>query len=171
MYYRTRTYLAGDWDGDGEAIEKIHEWNEGDKWALSFSDAHKLMQARDSSLNCSIKRSLCERLNTSKRFVLVVGYGTTSRRAGMCCYCHKNGSCIYKVYWREFSSFIEFECDKAAAMYKEGKMEIIVLYNFIHCDKNYCPSVLRSIGKHVAMKEVVDGEVCWDYRAVRYALS
>ena len=40
---------------------------------LSFVDAHELTQARDTSLPCSIKRFLRERLDASKTFVLVVG--------------------------------------------------------------------------------------------------
>lgn len=27
MYYRTKTYLAGDWTGDKAAIDKLHSWN------------------------------------------------------------------------------------------------------------------------------------------------
>lgn len=30
MAYRTKTYLAGDWTGDKDAIDKIHEWNDSD---------------------------------------------------------------------------------------------------------------------------------------------
>ena len=26
MYYRTRTYLAGDWDGDNDLIQQIKDW-------------------------------------------------------------------------------------------------------------------------------------------------
>lgn len=24
--YRTKTYIAGDWDGDSDAINKLYEW-------------------------------------------------------------------------------------------------------------------------------------------------
>jgi len=64
---RTKTYIAGDWDHDQDAVEQLHKWNESKKWSLSFSDAHKLTQARDSSLNCSIKQSLAVRMNSSKK--------------------------------------------------------------------------------------------------------
>ena len=73
MYYRTRTYIAGDWDHDKDAVEALHRWNESSKYGLSFSDAHELKQAKDTSLNCSIKRSLAERLDASKTFILIVG--------------------------------------------------------------------------------------------------
>lgn len=71
MYYRTRTYIAGDWDHDKDAVEALYWWNESSRYGLSFSDAHELKQARDTSLNCSIKKSLAERLDASKTFILI----------------------------------------------------------------------------------------------------
>ncbi|MBR3624008.1 MAG: hypothetical protein IKN43_11765 [Selenomonadaceae bacterium] len=171
MYYRTRTYIAGDWDGDSDVIEQIHKWNEGDRWSLSFSDAHDLMQARDPSLNCSIKKSLSERLNASKRFVLIVGSGTNSRRAGMCRYCKQDSNCQYKSNWHENLSFIEYECYRAYKLYSEGKIDVVVLYNATICDKKRCPPTLREIGTHVAMKEYVNYRTQWSYEAVKKALQ
>lgn len=84
MYYRTRTYIAADWDTDSDAVEQLRKWNDGNYWSLSFSDAHDLTQARDSSLNCSIKNSLRTRLEASKTFVLIVGKNTLSVRSGSC---------------------------------------------------------------------------------------
>lgn len=78
MYYRTRTYIAADWDGDKNAVDVLYSWNDNKYLALSFTNAHDLMQARDSSLNCSIKNSLKERMDASKTFVLIVGSNTTS---------------------------------------------------------------------------------------------
>ena len=52
--YRTKTYIAGDWDGDANAIQKLYDWKKSDWYTLDFVDAHSLTQARDSSLNCSI---------------------------------------------------------------------------------------------------------------------
>ena len=54
MYYRTRTYIAGDWDHDKDAVDALHRWNDSSRYGLSFSDAHELKQARDTSLNRSI---------------------------------------------------------------------------------------------------------------------
>ena len=74
MYYRTKTYLAGDWDGDRDAIDKIHEWNGSDYYSLfDFVDVHEFVQARDDSLPCSIKRSLAERMRMCKNFLIIVG--------------------------------------------------------------------------------------------------
>lgn len=83
-YYRTRTYLAADWDNDKEVIDKLREWNNSSYWNLDFTDAHDLTQSNDSSLNCTIKRSLGFRMDHSKTFVLVVGQKTKDLRAGSC---------------------------------------------------------------------------------------
>lgn len=61
--YRTKTYIAGDWTGDQDLISQLYKWNNDDRLLLNFVDAHELTQARDTSLACSIKRSLSERLN------------------------------------------------------------------------------------------------------------
>ena len=77
MFYRTRTYIAADWDHDRDVVDKLLEWNQSSNCSLEFSYAHDLMQARDESLYCSIKKSLRERLNGSKTFVLIAGAETT----------------------------------------------------------------------------------------------
>lgn len=71
MVYRTKTYIAADWDGDKNAVEQLYKWKKSNYWSLDFHDAHDLTQARDSSLNCSIKSSLATRLDVSKTFVLI----------------------------------------------------------------------------------------------------
>lgn len=73
MADRTKTYIAGDWDGDSDAIQKLYDWNDNKSAPIHFTNAHDLTQARDSSLNCSIKQSLKTRLDASKRFILIVG--------------------------------------------------------------------------------------------------
>ncbi len=167
MYYRTRTYVAGDWDGDKEAIELLQKWNEGDKWLLSFSDAHKLMQARDDSLNCSIKKSLLSRLNASKRFVLIAGKETKTRRAGKCQYCNKFTYCINKSAWTQDYSFIEYECYEAVKQMNKGNMDIVVLYNGAKCWRHYCPDLLYNVGIHIPMHKVIDGIAYWDYKSIK----
>ena len=83
---RTKTYIAGEWDGDNDAIDQLYKWNEGDKWSLHFRDAHASKQCYDSSMPCTIKSSLRERMNNSKIFVLVVGNNTASTRKGSCAF-------------------------------------------------------------------------------------
>lgn len=89
MVYRTRTYIAADWDGDRDVVEQLHKWNDSNYWGLSFPDAHDLQQSRDSSLPCSIKSSLKKRMDGSKRFVLIVGDSTNSVTKGSCQYCKR----------------------------------------------------------------------------------
>jgi len=47
MAYRTKTYIAADWDGDKDAVEQLHKWKNSNYLALDFNDAHDLKQARD----------------------------------------------------------------------------------------------------------------------------
>lgn len=114
--YRTRTYIAGDWDNDKDAVDQLHKWNDSNYWSLSFTDAHDLTSSRDSSLNCTIKSSLKTRMDASKTFVLIVGDHTASVTAGGCQLCGSYNSytkhCA-KGYSVDYRSFIKFECDKA----------------------------------------------------------
>lgn len=171
MLYRTRTYLAGDWTGDSDLIEQLMKWNESDYWSLSFSDAHELTQARDTSLPCSIKKSLAERLNGSKTFVLIVGSNTDNLTKGSCQYCNS-----YNSYTRscarlgmiDYRSFIEFECEKAA----RDNLKIVVLYNFETVIKSRCPEVLRYIGVHIpAYYKGADGKYYWNYNTIKDAIE
>lgn len=93
MTYRTKTYIAAEWDTDHDAVEQLRKWNDSNYWVLSFSDAHDLTSARDDSLNCSIKKSLKSRLDASKRFVLIVGGKTDSVASGSCQHCGSYNSC------------------------------------------------------------------------------
>jgi len=170
MFYRTRTYIAGDWDGDKDAIEQLHKWNDSKYWGLSFSDAHDLTQARDSSLNCSIKRSLAIRLDASKTFVLIVGEHTKTVRSGSCQYCNSYN------HWTkvcaggnnvDYRSYIEYECEKAI----RDNLKIVVLYNSISVDKTKCPNIIKNIGTHTAMCYYSNGSYYWDYQAVKQALE
>ena len=47
MTYRTRTYIAAEWDGDSDAVQQLHKWNDSNHFSLSFTDAHDLQQSRD----------------------------------------------------------------------------------------------------------------------------
>ena len=53
MIYRTKTYIAGDWTGDKNAINKLYSWKDSDFYTLDFVDAHELHNSSDSSLYCS----------------------------------------------------------------------------------------------------------------------
>ncbi|SEG30288.1 hypothetical protein SAMN04487934_11453 [Eubacterium ruminantium] len=174
MMYRTRTYLAGDWDGDSDLIQQILKWNENDYLTLNFSDAHDLQQARDTSLNCSIKKSLSHRLNASKVFVLVVGNHTNTVTKGSCQYCDS-----YSKYFQscrrymnvDFRSFIKYECEMAESSFRLNGMKIVVIYNSLYVHREKCPEILKNIGKHIAGK-TYDREwnIRYDYQAIKDAI-
>jgi len=170
MVYRTKTYIAGDWDGDKDAIDQLHKWNDSNFWSLSFTDGHDLTQARDGSLNCSIKSSLATRLDASKIFVLVVGTNTKTVKSGSCQYCDSynswTGSCA-RQYSVDLRSYVEYECAKAV---RDG-LKIVVLYNAASVDKSKCPDAVKGTGTHVAMCYLKDGKYYWDYQTVKNALD
>jgi len=172
MAYRTKTYIAGDWDGDSDAVEQLYKWKNSNYWSLDFQDAHDLTQARDSSLNCSIKDSLATRLDASKTFVLIVGNNSKTVRSGSCQYCaSKNswtGACA-RGHSVDNRSYIEYECDKAV---RDG-LNIVVLYNASSVDKTQCPGAVKNIGTHERMKKwnSTTWTSEWDYQAVKSALG
>jgi len=170
MAYRTKTYIAADWTGDKDAVDQLYKWNDSDHWSLSFTDAHDLTQARDGSLNCSIKTSLGTRLDVSKTFVLIVGENTKTVRNGGCQYCNSynswTNSCAHG-HSVDYRSYIEYECDKAV---RDG-LKIVVLYNAATTNKSKCPDAVKNIGTHVAMWYYKDGKHYWDYQSVKDALN
>ena len=148
----------------------MHKWNISNYWSLSFTDAHDLMQARDSSLNCSIKASLSKRLDASKTFVLIVGSNTKTVRSGSCQYCSSYNSYTYRRargYNVDYRSYVEYECEKAV---RDGLI-IMVLYNAASVNKSKCPDIVKNIGTHVAMCFYRNGQYYWDYQAVRNAIG
>lgn len=163
MRYRTKTYIAGDWTGDKDAVDQLYKWNNSKYWGLSFHDAHEITQSADSSRNCSIKASLRARLDISKTFVLIVGNGTKSRRAGECNYCFKNNDCGSSSN----KSFIEYECDKAV----RDNLKIVVLYKSAKVNKNLCPDAVRYQGVHVPMCYREGSKLYWDYQTVKNAIK
>lgn len=170
MAYRTKTYIAGEWDGDQDAIEKLYEWNKSQYLSLSFTDAHDLTQARDGSLNCSIKSSLAIRLNSSKTFVLIVGKKTKDAQSGSCQYCASYNSWTRSCARGravDYRSYIEYECNKAL----NDELKIVVLYNNASIDRSKCPDSVRYTGTHTAMCHYENGKYYWDYNAVKKALS
>lgn len=174
MVYRTKTYLAGDWTGDSNAIQTLKNWNNNEHLALDFVDVHDLTSSSDSSLKCSIKRSLYERMRITKTFVLVVGDKTDSLRSGACSTCS-----AYNSYWGSCSrghvvdhkSYVQYEC----ALAKSAGIKIVVLYNSTKVDRNKCPESLRDIGTHTPM--VTYGrdwngnpKLVWDYPNIKKAI-
>lgn len=170
MVYRTRTYIAADWDNDKDAVDQLHKWNDSNYWALSFTDAHDLQQSYDSSLPCSIKKSLKERMDRSKRFVLIVGDHTATVTKGGCHLCGSYNSHTYscvRLHSVDYRSYIEYECDKAI----EAEIDIVVLYNAARVERSKCPEAVRYKGKHTAMQYIENGKLYWDYQNVKKAFE
>ena len=140
------------------------------KYGLSFSDAHELKQAKDTSLNCSIKRSLAERLDASKTFILIVGDHTKELKAGGCQYCGSynsyRGTCS-RGHTIDTRSYIDFECEKAI----QDGLKIIVLYKSTFVNRDKCPEVIRWKGIHVPMEKWIGNTLYWDYDSVRNAIG
>ena len=169
MAYRTKTYLAGDWTGDKNLIDELHKWNDSKHWNLHFVDAHKEIQARDDSLFCTVKKSLSERLNMSKTFVLVVGSGTLRLTKGSCRYCKSYDSyhkSCHRGYSVDYRSYIDYECEKA----KSDISKIVVIYNYASVDRSKCPTSLRYTGTHIPGYYFENGQAYWNYSAIRDAI-
>lgn len=174
--YRTKTYIAADWTGDEDAVNILYEWKKNNKLNLDFIDVHCVKQARDSSLNCSIKKSLRERLNITKTFVLIVGKQTKTLQSGSCRYCQNynsyNSSCK-RLYTIDYKSYIDYECAMAVKDYSAGKIKnIIVLYNYANVDKSKCPDVIKNYGQHLNMYYMSSGKkYYWNYQNIKRLLS
>lgn len=148
MAYRTKTYIAGDWTGDKDLIDRLYMWNESVYRTLHFVDAHALQQSRNTSNYCSIKRSLAERLRASKLFILIVGQQTRALTQGGCQYCasysRPNRWCA-RGNNVDYRSYIEYECE--LAMYYG--IRIVVIYNYARVMREKCPEILRNEGIHI----------------------
>lgn len=150
MYYRTKTYIAADWDSDIDAVNQLHYWNDSNMLSLSFVDVHEFKKSYDSSLNCTIKASLKTRMDMCKTFILIVGDNTKTVRAGSCQYCNSynsNSFCCARGHSIDYSSYIEYEC----ALAKKAEIKIVVLYNDSEVNFDKCPDSLRYVGTHIPM--------------------
>lgn len=76
MAYRNRVFISFDGDNDIHYYRLMKAWKQNDRTDFSFSDAHDIKQARDTSLEETIKRSLRDRLNNSRIFVILIGERT-----------------------------------------------------------------------------------------------
>ena len=175
--YRTKTYIAGDWTGDQDLISQLYKWNDDKNLLLNFVDAHDLTQARDTSLPCSIKSSLRERLDASKTFVLIVGAKTDALREGGCgssgcdSYNSYNGACG-RGKNTDSRSYVEYECEMAVKDYDNGDLsKIVVIYNYATVDKSKCPKCIRDYGTHLRGRYYgSDGIEYWNYQEIKKAI-
>ncbi len=163
------TYIAADWDNDIEVVNQLRKWNNSDNYSLDFSDAHDLRQARDTSLYCSIKSSLNERLKASKTFVLIVGEHTNNLTKGKCCYCEHYNKYTEKCSHNnqiDMMSYIEYESGRAWY----HRLKLIIIYNSNVVDRNKCPKILRYTGIHI--QAFKDSDLTkWNYEGIKNALE
>jgi hypothetical protein len=170
MAYRNKTYIAADWDKDKEAVDQLRKWNSSNYWGLDFYDVHEAIQT-NSEKPCTIKKSLGERLDNSKHFVLIVGESTNNLTKGKCSIsCSDYSACTSS---KSEKSYIEFECDGAKRRYcDEGLPQIIVLYKSATIDKSKCPNPVKDIAlTHAKMRKYENGKYDWDYSSVKAAFD
>ena len=168
MEMRNRTYFAADFDHDEDAIKHLH-WMKR-QGLIDFLDAHELQQSNDSSLACSIKKSLKYRMDNSYKFVLIVSSHTDTVSKGGCQLCgsyNSYGKYCAKGYSVDYRSFIKYECDEAV---KAG-IQVVVFYKTITVDRNLCPLAVRWKGTHQKMVyQGYDGQLYWDDSAIQQAM-
>lgn len=135
------TYIAADWEHDKDVVDLLYNWNKSRSSPINFKDAHDITQARDESLNCSIKASLYKRLKCSNKFILIVGEHTKLLQAGKCNYCDsynpRNEHCA-RGHSMANKSFIDFECCKAV----ELGLDVLVIYKSNRVNIELCPDIL-----------------------------
>lgn len=162
------TYIAADFDHDEDAVNHLHYLKE--RGLITFLDAHEIQQSYDSSLACSIKKSLKHRLDNSYKFVLIVGNHTNTVSKGGCQFCDSYNSYLKycaKGYSVDYRSFIQFECDNARNL----GLDIVVLHKNIVVDRNLCPEAVRRTGSHYAVVcRGADGQFYWNDNAIIQAM-
>ena len=169
---RDRTYIAADFDHDKSAVDHLY-WLKKNGY-LHFLDAHELQHSNDTSLPCSIKKSLKYRMDNSRKFILIVGNQTNSVTKGGCQLCGSynshTGACA-RGYWVDYRSYIKYECDIAVAAMSAG-MKIVVLYNSGIVNRDLCPESVRWIGIHRQMwYRGADGNNYWDDEGIVQAIG
>lgn len=131
-------YVCFDGDNDIYYYRLMQAWNENPKFNFNFNNAHDITQARDSSTEESIKRSLRTRLKASDILIVLVGESTKY---------------LYKYVRWEIEVAIELE------------LAIIVVNLDKYRRVNYerCPPIL----KQISAIHIPYGAVIIDY-AIKY---
>ena len=157
---RTKTYIAADWDNDKDGVDTLKYLLKKNNY-YDFHDAHDAQQSRDTSLYCSVKKSLSERLDMSRIFILIVGDKTNKLTKGCCYNCSNYNRCSNS---KSNKRYIEFECDKAA---NDG-LTIFVLYKDTKINKEKCVESVRNIGYHLPMIYLNDWKQYWDESLINH---
>lgn len=164
---RKYVYIAGAWTEEKDAIEILKLWNALNCLSLSFPDVHETTQAFDTSLPCSIKRSLKFRMNESYAFVFVVGESTRRLTKGGCQNCKSYNSHTYSCCHSssiDYRSYIEYECEEAI----KAKIPIIILYNSSIKRDDWIPDALSGARyREVPMYRWSGNKKIWDYGEIK----
>lgn len=139
MAYRNKFYACFDGDNDIIYYRLLTAWNENDNIEFSFNDAHALSQARDSSSEETIKRSLKERLKNSKALVVLVG---------------KNTKNLYK--------FVRWEIEQAIGM--DLPIIVVNLNKKRYMDEELCSPILKNaLAVHISFEQKIIGFAMTDW--------
>ena len=112
-------YACFDGDNDIHYYRLMQAWHKNEKFDFTFNNAHDITQARDTSTEETIKRSLRTRLKASDVFIVLVGKSTQN---------------LYK--------FVRWEIEVAIEM---GLSIIVVnLDNKRSINTVLCPPILRN---------------------------
>lgn len=76
MAYRNKVFVSFDGDNDMHYYRLMRAWKQSDHTVFDFHDAHDLTQARDTSTEETIKRSLSLRLSNAKVVLSLIGENT-----------------------------------------------------------------------------------------------
>lgn len=129
MAYRNKTYVCFDGDKDIHYYYLMKAWKASDNNTFNFFDAHDLSNARDSSLELSIKRQLSERLRAAKLMVVLIGEST-----------------------RYLTKFVRWEMEQALRV--DLPLIAVNLNGFNNVDSTRCPPVIRNeLCLHIPLKQ------------------
>lgn len=131
MAYHNRTFVSFDGDTDMHYYRLMTAWHQNDRSPFNFYNAHDLEQARDTSLETTIKASLARRMADSSVFVLLVGDRTRF---------------LYK--------FVRWEIEQALA--RQLPIIAVNLNGTRFMDEERCPPLLRDrLAIHISFNPAI----------------
>jgi hypothetical protein len=111
-------YACFDGDNDIHYYRLMQAWHANERFDFTFRNAHDITQARDTSTEETIKRSLRTRLNSSDVFIVLIGNSTRN---------------LYKYVRWEIEVALDLEIP-IIAVNLDGKKNM---------NENLCPPILR----------------------------
>jgi hypothetical protein len=131
MAHRNKTYIAFDGDKDIHYYYLMKAWKHSKHVSFNFYDAHDINNARDSSLEETIKRRLRERMANAKCLVLIIGEST-----------------------RYLNKFVRWEIELAIS--SDIPIIAININGKKRMDDNRCPPILKNeLAIHIPFKQAI----------------